>query len=587
MDPLSSDIGSVDLSEYLRRLRRRSWLVLLGLVVGVVGASFWTANQAEQYRSEALILVLPAEAGTSATLVSGRTSGAINLDTEAQIVRSALIADAVNTTLTEAGGVAVPMAAELMEHLEVVVPPNSQVLQIGYVASTAGDAQVVADAYAKAYLSERSRAVTAAVEDARTRLTEERNGLQGELSDVIDEIGELSELLTEPPELALAEARRDIVVSQINAIDTELATLNSVRAESGRLLTAAPLPDAPFAPNQTVDLAAGALVGLVLGVVLAIAVDRFDRRIRSTGDVERARFSVIGTIPGPRRRLTTLDAGREDGVDDAADRIRNRLVSYAGKAKVIQVAPASPNHGCGLAAAALAASFGREHGRALLIVADPDSPVAQRLAGEPTGLSDLLIAGSRAEGVGPASTDAVLVLPDELARVAIMGPGSNPARLSRVLQPQAITRLLQGVEDDYPIVIVETEHLGSATAQSVARAADIVVLVALRGVSDARTMAAAGDSLSGLHARLGGVVLAPRLDPPAEDSPPLTVGFGPGSSAARGSAARAATRGGPAHSDRTRSSRRRTSNPSEQSNRSHPSGASSHEPVPSTGGRRS
>jgi capsular polysaccharide biosynthesis protein len=624
VDPLSSDIGSVDLSEYLRRLRRRSWLVLLGVVVGVVGASFWTANQSEQYRSEASVLVLPAEAGMSATLVNGRTSGAINLDTEAQIVRSALIANVVSTTLTDAGGVAVPTAAELMEQIEVSVPPNSQVLQIGYVSATAGDAQVVAETYAKAYLAERSQSVTAAVEDARTRLTEQRDGLQSELSDLIDEIGELSELFTEPPELALAVARRDILLSQINAIDTEMATLDSVRTESGRLLTAAPLPSEPFAPNPTVDVAAGALVGLVLGVGLAILADRLDRRIRTTGDIERARFSVIGTIPGPRRRLTTLDAGRENGVDDAADRIRNRLVSYAGKAKVIQVAPASPNHGCGLAAAALAASFGREHGRALLIVADPESPVAQRLAGDPAGLSDLLIAGSRAEGAGPAPDEAVLVLPDELARVAIMGPGGNPAQLPRVLQPKAMTRLLQRLDDDYPIVLVETGHMGSATAQSVARAADIVVLVALRGASDARTMAATGENLSGLHARLGGVVLAPRLDPPAEDGPPLTIGFGPPAPAsAHAGSSRPATRSGPAHSDRARSSRRRTSlsspsrpsSPGTLSSPSTPSTTSStsssgspttgavrtsgsltnsgdaslerHEPVPTAGGRRS
>jgi hypothetical protein len=171
-----------------------------------------------------------------------------------------------------------------------------------------------------------------------------------------------------------------------------------------------------------------------------------------------------------------------------------------------------------------------------------------------------------------------LVLPDELARVAIMGPGGNPAQLPRVLQPKAMTRLLQRLDDDYPIVLVETGHMGSATAQSVARAADIVVLVALRGASDARTMAATGENLSGLHARLGGVVLAPRLDPPAEDGPPLTIGFGPPASAsAHAGSSRPATRSGPAHSDRARSSRRRTSasRPSGASSASSPSSASS------------
>lgn len=585
MDPLSSDIGSVDLAEYARRLRRRSWLVLLGVLAGIAGALVWTASQDEQYRAEASVLVLPADAGTSATLTNGRTDGAINLDTEAQVVRSALISEAVHTALTEAGA-PVPAVPDLMERLEVNVPPNSQVLRIGYVAGTAAGAQLTANAYAQVYLNERSQAVTTALDDARARLTEQREALQSELNQVIGEIGELSEEFVEPPELALAEARRDVLVGRISAVDTELAALDSVRAEPGRLLTAAPLPAEPFAPQPAIDMAAGILLGIVVGVGLALLADRFDHRIRRAGDVERARFPVIGTIPGQRRRLTTLDAGRDDGIDDAADRIRNRLVSYAANATVIQIAPASPNHGCGLAAAALAASFGRERGRALLIVTDPDSPVAQRLAGDPPGLSDLLIGSGRASddgGAGAIPDESVLVLPDELPRVAIMGPGSDPGQLSRVMQPTSMARLMQRIADDYPIVIVETPNIASAGAQAVARAADMVVLVAIRGVSDARALAASGENLSGLHARLGGIILAPRLDPPAEDGPPLGVGLGRGPGKARpqpersDSASSGRLRSAPAHSGRARSSRRRGVT----------EGAAGHEPVPAGGGRRS
>jgi succinoglycan biosynthesis transport protein ExoP len=582
VDPLSSNIGSVDLAEYVRRLHSWSWLVLLGVVAGVVGSLMWTGNQDELYRAEASVLVLPVDAGTSATLANSRTDGAVNLDTEAQVVRSALISEAVHEALTEAGGVAVPAVPELMEQLEVTVPPNSQVLRVGYVAGTAADAQTMANAFAHTYLNERSQTVTAALDNARTRLTEQREALQNELNEIIGEIGELNEELVEPPELALAESRRDILVGQINAVDTELAELESVRVEPGRLLTAAPLPAEPFAPQPVIDVAAGILLGLVVGAGLALLADRFDHKIRRSGDVEKARFPVIGTIPGQRRRLTTLDAGHDDGVDDAADRIRNRLVSYAPNATVIQVAPASPNHGCGLAGAALAASFGRERGQALLIVTDPDSPVAQRLAGDPPGLSDRLIAGGRSgdDATGAIPGETVLVLPDELPRVAIMGPGSDPSQLTRVLQPTSMTRLLKQIANDYPIVIIETPNIASAGAQAVARAADMVVLVAMHGVTDDRTLAASGENLSGLHARLGGVVLAPRLDPPAEDGQPLGVGLTAGK--ARPNPERpngpnaGRSRGGPAHSGKARSSHRRVTE-----------GPASHEPVPAGSARRS
>lgn len=555
--------------------------MLLGVIAGVAAALMWTGSQDEQYRAEASVLVLPADAGAVAKLANSRTDGIVNLDTEAQVVRSAVIAEAVHTALTEAGGVAVPAVPELMEGLEVAVPPNSHVLRIGYVAGTAADAQATANAYAHTYLNERSKAVTAALEDASGRLTEQREALQSELNEVIAEIGELSAEFVEPPELALAESRRDILVGQINAVDAELTALNSVRAEPGRLLTAASLPAEPFAPQPAIDLAAGILLGLVAGVGLALLAERFDRKVRRSGDIERVRFTVIGTIPGRRRRLTTLDAGHEDGVDEAADRIRNRLESYAGNATVIQIAPASPNHGCGLAGAALAASFGRERGRALLIVTDPDSAVAQRLAGDPAGLSDVLIAGGRTgdDPSGAIPGETVLVLPDELPRVAIMGPGSDPAQLTRVLQPTSIARLLKQIGDDYPVVIIETPNVDSAGAQAVARAADMVVLVAIRGVTDSRTLAASGQSLSGLHARLGGVVLAPRLDPPSDDGTPLGVGLGRGAGKTRPEPERPSAntgrlRAAPAHS---RGSRRRGG----------PDVGASREPATAGGGRRS
>jgi capsular polysaccharide biosynthesis protein/Mrp family chromosome partitioning ATPase len=508
VDPLSSDIGSVDLAEYLRRLRRRWWAVLPGIAVGIIGGLVLTNAQTDEYISEATVLVSPVDAGTSATITGGRTTGDINLDTEAQIVRSASLAESVSENLEGA----IP-ADELMHGVDVTVPPNSQVMRISYTGGTPEWAQTGAAAYAEAYLDQRSEAVRQGINRASERLSDERDELREELDDVL---ADLAALPAESNDQLLLTGQRDLLIDQINSLNAELSSLRATTTQPGRIISEAALPTSRSAPNALLNVAAGVLLGLVLGIGLAVIVDHYDRRIRRAADIQRARFGVIGTISGRRRDVVSLDLG----ADDEVDRIRNRLVSYVGKARVIQVAPASPKHGCGLVGAALAASFAREYGRALYIVATDTGAVAGLLDQREPGLVEAL--------EGPRSAADLAVWSQDLPRVSIVGPGRESNRLGQLLQPAATASVLDEVKSNYPAIVVETGSVSTtAGAQAVARSADAVVVVAERGLSDTRSLVVTGDNLSNLHARLAGVVLAPRTRIPVSDDSPESNGGKP------------------------------------------------------------
>jgi uncharacterized protein involved in exopolysaccharide biosynthesis len=70
----------------LGTLLRRGWLiVLLGLLLGAAAGALIAKAQQKQYTASASVRVTPTGVQDSTSLANSRTSGQINLDTEAQL----------------------------------------------------------------------------------------------------------------------------------------------------------------------------------------------------------------------------------------------------------------------------------------------------------------------------------------------------------------------------------------------------------------------------------------------------------------------------------------------------------------------
>ena len=90
------------------------------------------------------------------------------------------------------------------------------------------------------------------------------------------------------------------------------------RGERLSLVEPANLPDQPQWPNRPLLIAAGALVGLVLGILLALAVELLNRPIRSPGQIEGLGLPVLGLVPvfetGERKQRFRLMRKREASI---------------------------------------------------------------------------------------------------------------------------------------------------------------------------------------------------------------------------------------------------------------------------------
>ena len=144
---------SFEFADYLGVLRRRWLVVVVFTCLGLAAAGAYVAIAHKEYTATASVNVTATGSAGSqnGAVAGGRTSSAVNLDTEAQIVQSstvaAMAARAIHATVT-------PTA--LAARVSVAVPPNSSVLQISCRAATPPKAAACANAFAAAYLQNRS-----------------------------------------------------------------------------------------------------------------------------------------------------------------------------------------------------------------------------------------------------------------------------------------------------------------------------------------------------------------------------------------------------------------------------------------------
>ncbi|MEO8330649.1 MAG: Wzz/FepE/Etk N-terminal domain-containing protein, partial [Candidatus Nanopelagicales bacterium] len=142
--------GNASLGEFADAMRRRWWMLVLGAVIGVALGSTYLLFAPKTYISTASVLVNPV-GGTVDNVVDGaRTVSDINLDTEAQLVRSQAVSSIAKYKLETR-----EIVGQLVQHVTVSVPPNTNVLRISFAGSTPEGARAGAAAYASAYLQNR------------------------------------------------------------------------------------------------------------------------------------------------------------------------------------------------------------------------------------------------------------------------------------------------------------------------------------------------------------------------------------------------------------------------------------------------
>jgi capsular exopolysaccharide synthesis family protein len=253
----------------------------------------------------------------------------------------------------------------------------------------------------------------------------------------------------------------------------------SLRASNVRLADEALVPTVPIRPNKRVDIAAGTLVGLILGITLAFLQSSLDRTIKTADDIETGiavpTLAVIRLGTKSRGRygryfdrdsrkepvngspaLTILKApGSEMAEAFRVLRTSILLSSASHPPQVLLVTSANPSEGKTFSSVNLALALAQRGGRVLLVDADLRRPSVLKTLGlqdgNGRGLSSIL--------TGEHDLDETLQVLKEPPNLWVLPPGPIPPNPAELISTPAMEALVQKLRQSFEHIVVDSPPL--------------------------------------------------------------------------------------------------------------------------------
>jgi capsular exopolysaccharide synthesis family protein len=265
-------------------------------------------------------------------------------------------------------------------------------------------------------------------------------------------------------------------------------------------------PD-PIEPMTWLNLLAGGLIGLFLGIALAVARELSDRTVRTAAHITEATAAPILTTVGvdsgikSAPLLTDLETFAERTEAFRLLRANLQYVDLDERARVLVVTSAVPDEGKTMTAANLAIALAQTGQRVLIVDADLRRPRLAGLLGlDPAiGLTTTLVGKTRVE-------DATQV--HEASGLHLLSSGAKPPNPTEILQSRAAHDLFQLLRQSYDMVIIDAPPvLSVADAAVLATISDGAILVVRHRRTTRDQLADAVHQLHQVGGKVYGVVV--------------------------------------------------------------------------------
>jgi capsular polysaccharide biosynthesis protein len=491
----------LEFAGYFAVLRRRWWVVLVLVCVGALAAAAYIAKSPKSYTATASVNVTATGVTQSqgGAVAGGRTSSAVNLDTEAQIVKSSTVAaiagHALHSPLTPAA---------LIGNVSVAVPANSSILQVSCQAKSATQASACANAFAAAYIQNRNSTAAAATDS-------ELKAVRGQLSDLEKSTTRLTlqiqSLPLNAPQRASAQSQLQSDSGQLKSLANQAAALSAQAAASsgGSIITKATPPATPSSPKKKIILPGGLLVGLLVGLIVAFMWDKRDMRIKDAKNLGQFGVPVLLTVSGKDLHGQLLAPPRSAAGQEFTELGRSLTAGLGQEGQLLLVAGASADDSAPVAAANLAVALARTQSAVILVCPAGQGPA------ELLGLPEARSLGGR----GAAELGAGELSLDELALQPAGFPGLRVILLAADLHdlPRAHARQLAGQlrsSADYVVIQAPTQGTGPDTL-ALAEYCGAAVLTVEISVTKRPDIENSITRLGRLGSPVAGLVVLPRL----------------------------------------------------------------------------
>jgi receptor protein-tyrosine kinase len=465
------------IKRFLGIARRNRWLLLICFLAVPAAALAYSLQQTKQYTATASLVFRTS--GIENSLFQFSTANPNperETTTNLQLVSVQQVAERTVKALDKPG----LTAEDVLDSVSVNPAGESELATVSATAGSPDFAAKLANTVARQYILFSKHANEEKIDTAQGLIEEkleamptaERNGPAGE---------------------------------ELEAKIRQLSALSAVQTGDAELAQAATPPTSPSSPKTTRNIALGIVLGLILGIGLAMLREQFDRRIRDVEDIQELfRLPILGTIPESRAISRTaqgseLAAGGMEGEAFRMLRASLRYFNADREVKSILVTSAASRDGKTTVAWNVAVSEGRAGKRVLYIEADLRRPtIAEHLGIKAERGLSLILAGLDSPEHAYRHEAGVDVLP--------AGPlPPNPAEL---IETRRMSELIRWAEENYDRVVIDTPPAAVvADAVALFNQVDGVVIVARLRKSPREAADHLKDQLRNTSAPVLGVVV--------------------------------------------------------------------------------
>ncbi len=430
-----------DLRRYFRLFFKRKWFFLIGFAASFLAGLVITVATEPVYQASVTLFVGQRQV-TLEQLGAGIAVTNLSADlvrSYAQIIVSRTIAQ--RAVSDDNLGIA---PGEILRSLRAQPIVDTQVIRLTYGANDSAKAKRVANAVAKAFVTE------------------------------IDQI-EFADQSSGTPAL------------RVSIIDPAVA------------------PSKPIAPNPMRNMALAIVLGLFAGGGLALLFDYLDQSVKHREELEQLGLSVLGSIPtletGGSDVHLELDSQGLGGESFRKLRTSIGFLGMESPIKVLLVTSSLAQEGKTTLALNLASAYAMGGFRTLLVEADLRRPVLHRVFGMygMRGLTTVIV------GEVPLE-DAIINT--ETRNLSVMLAGAIPPNPVELLGSEQMIDVIGRLRSSYDIVVIDSPPLVPvADPAALARHADGVIVVARAGKTDRRRLLDGVQIVERAGGRLLGVAL--------------------------------------------------------------------------------